>query len=93
MHIDSERDYTQLVLKTKWKVENEQILVVGKSGSGKTVAMLEMAEELHDLGYIVIFLTDFKDMIEFGFAMFEPEDPIHLANLKSIGKQPKKKEP
>ena len=77
------KDKTYLSLFDEYnKIDNENILFVAGTGGGKSLALETVAEELHNCGYIVIFLTDVKDKFEPAFAMFKPEAKWHLETLR-----------
>ncbi len=91
-------DFTTLNLRHNYKdtltMRNFQLLIVSKSGHGKTLSAENIAEEMHRLGYVVIFLVDNKDEIEAAFSMFKPMMKYHLDGLArapsgdKIGKEP-----
>ena len=45
------------------KIENQQVLIIAKSGAGKTLATEGIAEEFHKNGYLVLVIADPKDEI------------------------------
>lgn len=73
------------------KIDNDMILVIQRSGFGKSLAIESIVEELHNLGYIIIFASDVKNIFENCYAMFEPKEKYHLDSLKKEGKTPSKK--
>ena len=83
---------TYLALKDEYgKIQNQQILIIGKSGYGKGLATEGLVEELHRAGYIVLCLSDVKDEFEFAYQMFKPDEIYHINHLKKIGKKPQGK--
>lgn len=92
MRIDDSGDYRSISLLDEYgKVNNEMLLIIQKSGFGKSLARESIAEELHNLGYVVISLTDVKDEFESCYAMFRPTEKYHLDGLKKCGKKPTEK--
>lgn len=81
--------------RSKWPakiVSNDQILIISKSGHGKSLAAEEMIEALHDLGYLIIVLTEKPGApLEIGFANFKPNYKYHLDYLESQKKTPQEK--
>lgn len=72
--------------------EPERIIIIQRSGGGKSLSAESIIEEHHEYGkYIVIHLTDMKDEFEPCYAMFEPEMKYHLDKLRYEGKVPSKK--
>lgn len=67
-------------------ISNEMISVYAKSGYGKSLQIEACIEEFHRAGYTILILSDVKDEIEFGFAMFPPKKPYHVHILNKIGK-------
>ena len=83
---------TYLSLKDDYgKIRNEQILIIGKSGWGKGLAMEGIAEKFYKAGYIVLCIADPKDELELAYSMFEPKERYHLDHLRKIGKRPEAK--
>ena len=79
----------------KWVDIPNMILLLAMSGHGKSSAMSKIAEYYHNNGYVVVFLTDQKDTMEFGFANFSPNDlPYNIFNqqqiefIKNLNKEP-----
>lgn len=70
------------------RVPNEQILIIAKTGGGKTLVEEGLAEEFYKQGYIVIIIADPKDELEYAYQMFEPQEKYHLEHLRKIGKLP-----
>lgn len=70
---------------------NDQILIIAKSGGGKTLAGEGIVEEFHKAGYLVLVIADPKDEFEYCYQMFEPKEKYHLEHLTRIGKTPSKK--
>jgi len=68
------------------KKENDSVFIYARPNWGKTLAMESLVEEYHRAGYTVLILSDVKDEIEFGYAMFEPQKPYHINHLRKIGK-------
>ena len=92
MRITSTHQHLYIGLEDEYgKVINEQILVVGASGTGKTLFSEGIAEEFHKLGYLVLVLSDPKSENEWAYQMFEPEERYHLDHLRKIGKEPSTK--
>jgi len=80
---------TYLNLRDKYgKIKNQQILIVGKAGTGKTIFSEGIAEKLYKAGYLVIVIGDSKRESEWGFQIFKPKENYHLENLRKIGKEP-----
>jgi hypothetical protein len=78
-------------------IDNQQILFIGGTGSGKTMASESYQNELKNHGYKIIVLTE-KPNYEFesAFSMFPIKDDMkhkyHLNILKSMGVEPLSKE-
>ena len=88
---DPKTGQESIYLKEHGKVINEQLLVMAGPGHGKTIEMEHIAESLHNLGYLVIYLTDNKDEFEPAYAMFEPQDEYHLRELARDKRKPETK--
>lgn len=76
----------QSVIDKNKEVGNEQYLIVGKSGSGKSIATSSTLFEHYKAGYTIIYITN-KQGGEFepAFCMLPPKEKYHLAHLKSRG--------
>jgi len=70
------------------KIPAQQILILGKSGSGKSLASEFLTYQLWKAGYIVFVIADPKDELEYAYSMFKPEAYYHLDKLKREGQQP-----
>jgi len=83
---------TYLSLKDDYgKIRNEQILIIGKSGHGKGLALEGLAERFKKYGkFLVIAIADPKLECEFAYQMFEPIEKYHLGHLRKIGVHPSK---
>lgn len=76
-----------LVLKDEYgRINNEQILIVAKSGWGKTLASQGIVEEFHKNGYLVLVIADPKNEFEFAFQMFESKEEYQKKHLNKLGK-------
>ena len=85
---DTEGDYIRL--KDKYgRVNNEMILIVAKPGGAKTILSESFAQRFFEEKFTVIIIADPKLENEWSFQQFKPEDPIHLDNLRRVGKEPK----
>ncbi|GAG02597.1 unnamed protein product, partial [marine sediment metagenome] len=88
IHNDDEGKYIRLRDKTG-KVSNEMILIVAKPGAGKTILAESFAQRYFEEKRTIIIIADPKLENEWCFQQFKPEDPIHLDNLKKVGREPK----
>jgi ABC-type dipeptide/oligopeptide/nickel transport system ATPase component len=63
---------------------NKPILVVGASGSGKSIFMEKTIEQIEDnvKNSISIFLVDVSDVLESAFCMFPATEHNHLKKLE-----------
>lgn len=78
---------TYLSIKHKdGSIPNGFIFTYAKAGYGKTLAMESILEEYHRAGYVILCLADVKDQFELGYAMFPPQKPYHLNELKKVNK-------
>jgi len=68
------------------RISNHRVFIYSKPGYGKTLSMESLIEEFHRAGHTVLILSDIKDQFELGFAMFPPERPYHLMQLRKKGK-------
>jgi len=70
-------------------IDNQQVLIVGTAGSGKSVLLNVTAYELWQHGYTIVYLTE-KPSREFdnAFFVFKPEEPYHLNILKNQQEEP-----
>ena len=67
-------------------------LIVGQTGTGKSLAIERICEEYHKRGYLIVFIENAKANLECGFCAFEPKAHYHLHALKFQGEKPEKKE-
>jgi len=79
---------TYLSLKHKDKIINSQVLIMAKSGGGKSLAGEGIVQKLHEHGYVVMVIADPKDELEYAYQMFTPREPYHLEHLRKIGRKP-----
>jgi len=70
------------------KIDNQQILIVAKSGHGKGLSAEGIMEKFHNAGYLVLCVSDPKKEWELAFSMFKPKSKYHLRHLRKIGKIP-----
>jgi len=79
--------------RSKWPtktVSNDQVLIISKSGHGKSLAAEMIIEAMHELGYLIIVVTEKPGApLEIGFANFKPTYQYHLDLLKDQQKTPK----
>ncbi len=73
-------------------VDNFFSLIIAGQGSGKSLFAESFIEEMHNLGYIVIVISDSKNKYETCANIFPPIETYHLNMLKKIGKKPSCKE-
>ena len=52
------------------------------------MAVENIVEEYHNMGYTVIIISDNKEEIEWGYAEFLPIEKYHLDGLREISKKP-----
>jgi hypothetical protein len=64
------------------KISNQQIIVVAKTGYGKSLCLEGITEWYHNHGYTIIVISDPKHELEFCYQMFEPVEQYHLNLLK-----------
>ena len=71
------------------RISNNQILIAGDTGSGKTTMTERCAYSFYKHNYTVIFLTEKPNKpLEPSYCMFEPKSKYHLKNLKIQGIKP-----
>lgn len=64
------------------KEDLPRAIILGESGSGKTVLIETVSELYYRLGYKIVKLTDKKDSLEGAWCCFEPREQYHLNELK-----------
>jgi len=72
--------------------EQNHILIVGQTGSTKTLLLNRLAEEYHSIGYIVVHIESAKSNLEPGWSAFEPTAKYHLDKLKFQNEKSNKQE-
>ncbi len=82
--------YTEFILRNQrtGRVDNEQFLILGCAGSGKSMATELIVYRLWKAGYTIIIITDFKDNMEYALSMFKPREKWHLRILERLGITP-----
>jgi len=89
MRFDENKSGMRLLNK-EGRIDNAMILVVAKSGSGKTVFCENLAQEYFDVGRsVVIVLGDPKRQEEWMFNSLMPTDITHLNELRKTARVPK----
>jgi hypothetical protein len=95
MYLD-ENDQNRIYLATnkagKKVVDNFFALIIAGQGGGKSVFAESFIEEMQNMGYLVIGISDSKGKYETCANMFPPIEQYHLDMLRKVGKKPSSKD-